>query len=128
MNELLLDCKVIVVPLDSNGLGTVNISVPFQVKHIKVVNVGYQSINAVQVGNYLISSLVEGNILTMLYRDDSLAPISYNQNSNYIFRSPVNISSQYTFQLYNFDGTLASNTGNEFICLQLEFYNRITTV
>jgi hypothetical protein len=117
--------KVIYLPYNATDTAQATISIPFNVKSVKVKKIVY-SANA-SYTSYFYQVLTSN----MFNRDEPLgivfvgtaAGMQLTSNTEVVkeFSTPVNISGTYSFNLVNVDGTSGGSQYSDYCVLILEF-------
>jgi len=98
----------------------INISIPFDVKHINVKGVGI--LCAVALGRYcyITSDLFENSPIG-IFHDDVLKPMNTYNNITYEFKQPRNISGTFQFTLYDMQKNLVPVPAVSAVGIFMEF-------
>lgn len=98
----------------------VNISVPFDVKHVYVKGIGYLCAATANRYCYVTSDLFENTPLG-LFHDDALKPMNTYNNICYEFRQPRSIAGTYQFTLHDSYKSLVNVPADAVVGIIMEF-------
>ena len=120
MSKQLITNRAITMTLDDNGKGSASIYFPQTITRVSFKAIGYQPSASYNRYGYITSDLVGNQTIGLIYRNNATGISPFIDLD---FKTPQIscINGIYNFQLYNLNGSLATQTNGDYVCVIMEF-------